>query len=436
VTARKAFGALSSGWLAAFLVFLLLSAYLSFSPGENPYPDWTRFLFGTPAGLAVYLGLILNFLLAAMRASLKALSRKAPGPDTIMGMDSHAALTVPARVSQFEVADWMRKMGFRPRVCGNSVSAVKGRFSFLPGAFVRLGIAVLMMSSLASARGRDVSAAVMHEGDSADFFGRRVSLDGIRSGLPGTFLQVGDESSFRLKGVRAKLTVKGKAHDIGAGFPKRICGLHFKAAHFGYSQDIELETQEGKVSKRLDLDILPPGKVQTLPVPELSILMAVSLEPSKTSAKGLLKGKQFDLINPLYRLAVQKGEDADKLFSGTLGPGQSIRQADVNISLGDKGHYVKVEAIKDPALLWAYAGMVVLLAGLAAMPCRFFWYRKTLSAALKDDTLYMGYEEEYFRKWGVMKFEGWRETFASSFCPPVDEPRAAQAKEDTPGQCP
>ena len=49
-----------------------------------------------------------------------------------------------------------------------------------------------------------------------------------------------------------------------------------------------------------------------------------------------------------------------------------------------------------------------MLLGLCAMLSRFFWYERELVVAVHRGELSIGYREEFFRKWGVEKFERWR----------------------------
>jgi hypothetical protein len=47
------------------------------------------------------------------------------------------------------------------------------------------------------------------------------------------------------------------------------------------------------------------------------------------------------------------------------------------------------------------------------MLTRFFWYRKQLAAARSGDTLVIGWQEEFFKKWGIQRFYIWKEELAA-----------------------
>jgi hypothetical protein len=53
--------------------------------------------------------------------------------------------------------------------------------------------------------------------------------------------------------------------------------------------------------------------------------------------------------------------------------------------------------------------MAVMLAGLAALTSRFFWYEREFAAVLSDDALLIGCRDEFFRKWGAARCQRWRE---------------------------
>jgi hypothetical protein len=154
------------------------------------------------------------------------------------------------------------------------------------------------------------------------------------------------------------------------------------------------------------LDVLPPGRLHAVELPSGAGTLSFVLEPEKTIKKGLLTGKAYNLKTPLYRVSL-KGEGGDG--DVVLGPSGIAELVGRSLTLGDHSLYVKVRSVYDPALLWLYAGAVLGLFGLALMPLRFFWYEKRLCALVGDRRIFVGYSEEFYRMWGILKFRKWTE---------------------------
>lgn len=401
--------AVSSWWGTVVLLLSLCASYLYFTFDDNTYRNWIDFVFYTPAGLVLYFALIVNIISVTARVAYEKLKGQCQSSkeavDAIKGMDTW--IEVPADVPVERVVEWVKKAGFRVNITGDSVSALKGKFSFLPGTVARAGLVVLMTAFLISMHLRKTEDAVLHEGESGLFFGKKISLTAIESSLPEEFLQVGEKSTFGLDNVSAKLSASQKTYSVTAGFPVRIDGLYFRITDIGLYQPLSVKPQGAfdPFTSSVDLDILPPGKSSSVRLPP-GELLTFTLKPYKTLEKGLVTGELFNLETPLYHLVLQRGKDK---YEGTIRPGETAEFGGDWISLGKNSLYINVLSVNDPALIWIQTGMLITLAGIILMLSRFFWYEKRLCATRVDNAMLIGYREEFYSKWGVLKFRKWAE---------------------------
>ncbi|MDP2168497.1 MAG: hypothetical protein Q8J64_09235 [Thermodesulfovibrionales bacterium] len=400
--------ALSLWRLTAALTLMLASAYIYFTFGEDPFGRWTEFVFRTPLGIILYAGAILNILSVSAKTAYARLKAARAAPQDILDMDAYAIIPVSGKDPLGAAALWMKNKGFEPKASGNSLCALKGRLSFLPGALIRMGLVVLMASAFMSAHLRKTEEAVFHEGEEKTLLGKKIRLIEIKSSLPEEFLDIGQRSAFRLERVSSELSSSGKTYAVGAGFPAREDGLYLRITHMGFAQPVSFKTQDTALEETKDLDLLPPGKTAEVLLPGGQTL-SFTLMPERTINKGLLIGKLFNLRNPSYSVAL-KGRD--KPVEIAARPSEGIRLVDSELSLGRHSLFVKIQSVYDPALLWIYAGLLISLSGIALMPGRFFWYERRMCVALRREELLIGYSEEFYKKWGIYKFHKWKDELA------------------------
>ena len=411
MTFRRITRLFASWWLTGLLSLFMGAVYIFFTFGQSPYGKWMDFLFRTPAGLISYGALIVNLLMASVRVMYERLRMREITPDEIRIMDVHTEIPAHDRNALQKVAEGIRAHGFPAHIRGDSVSSARGRLSFLPGTVMRSGFVILMVSLLFSAYLRKSEEALLREGEGKVFFGEEVTLDSITSSLPEEFLQVGEDGAFTLEGVSALFSVSGKRFPVSAGFPSRIKGFHYRITNLGFSHFLSVRRASGNFEGMIDLNVLPPGKTDVLALPSTDQSLTFSLQPARTIRKGFLKGKQYNLLTPLYQVVVQRGKN--KLPAIMISPGRSIYSGGDAISLGSRGLFLKVKSVYDPALPWVYAGLLVALAGMMLMVSRFFWYRKEFAATRRGHVMYVGYREEFYKKWGVQKFYRWSEDLSS-----------------------
>ncbi len=399
----------ASWWLTALFCILMLATYIAATFGEHPFARWISFLLLSPTGLALYCGLAINIMLVSIRVVLLPLQRPLPSRDTVMSMDTWFTVPASGANAASRAAAWMTGREFPAAITGNTVSAIKGKYSFLPGTIMRAGIVLLMAALLISAHTRKTGELALHEGEEGDLFGEKVALRAINAPLPADYLQVGDESSFKLKDVSAVLTAQGADQIIDTRWPVRIAGRFCRISHFGYTQPITVTTDTGSFSKKLDLDVLPPGKSQLVaPVPS-GLLLTIALQPEKTISKGLLTGKQYNLETPRYRIMVQNGGSKTPPQELTLRSNEQVAAKGATLSLGGDSRFITLHYAVDPALRFIYAGILLVLGGGVLMLSRFFWYRKEMAAVLDGDSLLVGFQEEFYSKWGILQFHRWKD---------------------------
>lgn len=407
MTRSRIFGYLSSWWTTAGILLCLVASYVACLFGDSPYSDWTTFIFRKPLGILLYCSLSANILSAAFRIIIAGIRKPQLTVKAVQAMDIYSSL--PAEKLK-DLAGLMNREGFSVTETESSVHAVKHRYSFLPGTIARAGIVLLLVSVLASAQARKSSETILHEGESMQAFGRQVLLKTVSSDIPGEFLQLGEDGSFRLNAVKAELQSSALSRTITTGFPVRIDGLYYRITHFGFMQPAAIHGMGLDRTINLDLDILPPGRTDLISLTQ-ELFLAIALQPERTISKGLIKGKEFNLQTPFFHLVFQKGMKKEKIDELNIREGESAASSNVSIFLGRHSHYLKIQAVSDPALPFIYAGSLLTLLGIFSMFSRFFWYNKKLAAVFEGNTLHVGYQEEFFGKWASQKFHNWIEEY-------------------------
>jgi len=405
---------IASWWTTAAAALTLCTVYLVYSFGENAYAHWIVFLYHTPLGVLFSLVLVANLSAASAGIIHARLRQRNLSAADIRAMDSYVEFHADDQGLQ-SVTSWMKNKGFIPRTHAGSALAVKGRFSFVPGTVLRAGLILLLLSCLASAYLRRSGEAILHNGSPWTFAQSTIVLKSIEPHLPDNFLQVGEEGTFKLDHVTAVVSSSGTPRVITPRSPARIDGVYYRITHIGYVQPMSITITGTTFEKNLDLDILPPGKTEILPLPGTASFMSISLAPERTITKGLLIGKQFNLNMPRYQLALQSGARDSKPVIHLVKPLERTTSKGSTISLGKNALYIKVQAVHDPALPWIYTGLLATLVGTALMISRFFWYWTEVAVVCSGEYLLIGYRDEFYSKWGVHKFQEWKEDLAALF---------------------
>jgi hypothetical protein len=425
-----------SWWFTVTLLMLLSASYMYFTFGADPYERWITLVFHTPAGLILYIGLIASLIFSSVLVAYKRLNRGNISYEDIRQMDTHIEIPAAESHSLERITEWLKQKGFSVVFHGEGVQSVRGRFSFLPGTVLRTGFIILLVSFLFSVHLRESEEMLLHEGETGVFFGNKILLSTITPELPEKFMQIGEKTRFRLDDMSAELTSSGNTYSLTPGFPVRIEKLYYRITHLGFSVPFNAETSMGDFGKNVDLEILPPGKTDIVELPSVDMFLTIALMPEKTIKKGLITGKQYNLRRPLYRVVLQKGEDKDKPESVTVRPGERVTSGGDTILLGENSFFLKINSVDDPALFWIYLGSLLTLSGMVCMFSRFFWYEKQIAAVLRDNVIFIGYSEEFYKKWGILKFHRWCEELFSDTEPSVDESQTTNRQEQAANQCP
>lgn len=461
----KTIAVLSSWWTVAALSAAIAAPYVIFSFTGEPYDRWAAFLTETLPGLLLYILLAVSLSTASLRAIKKRLPGPGATPEDIALMDTYIVLDAGTGaqgkgVTPTAVREWMKKRGFVLNNQDKRLAARKGRLSFIPGSVLRVGLVVLMASLLASSLMRREEEAIARNGEMGVLLGTEFTVEQIYPGLPGEFLQVGDKSEFKTEGTSAKLYASDRSRRVTAGFPTYIDGIYWRIRQMGFHQPLVIMnrkpapqsvpdnaspasgaggTRNAGAQYPLDLDLLPPGKACKADLVS-GISASLVLEPEETITKGLLTGKLYRLDNPLYRIGLKAGDETTELL---LHSTEAAEVGNMDISLEGHSVYLKIKAVSDPALLWVYAGVLITLIGAALMLTRFFWYEKHLCAAFKNGQVLIGYSEEFYKKWGILKFQRWADELkerqgpeGSESGPSVEVPEPSGEDQDTPKQRP
>ncbi len=406
---QKTIKFISSWWLFALLLIFLCAQYIYFTSGEKTFEKWVDFVFHTPFGLVLYVGLIVNLTSASIRILITRLRNRKITPESIKNMDTYIEIPLSDRISSETIIGWMNTRGATGVDKDNSLNSLKGRFSFLPGYILRAGLIISMTALLFSVYLRKSEEKVFHTDEEGLLLNKRIYLTDIKSEMPDEFLQIGEKGTFRLDNASAVLSLSSKTYRVTGRFPVRIDGLYYRVTHLGFYQPLTVKTPKEEFLKNVDLDILPPGKTDIVALPSEDLLLTFTLHPEKTIKKGLTTGKVFNLKAPSYSVVLQKSKDKDKSENITIKPSETASLEGVDISLDKNSLFVKMQSVYDPALLWIYTGILITLAGIILMLSRFFWYEKQICAVFTNNSVLIGYREEFYKKWGILKFHKWRE---------------------------
>ena len=329
--------------------------------------------------------------------------------EAIRNMDAFTEIDASGDNPGDKVTAWLKKRGFKTEKKENRVISIKGRLSFLPGTVMRTGLIILMISFIFSVYLRKTEEKILSEGGEGQLLGKKIYLAGIKSNLPEEFLQLGEKSSFRLSNISAMLSSSQNTYMVTGRFPAKINGLYYRITHLGFYQPLSLKASSTVITKNAELDILPPGKTDIVAFPAENMHLTFTLHPEKTIKKGLLTGKVFNLKTLSYSVILQKGKNKHKSENIILKPEETASSEGIKISLGKSFLFIKIQSVYDPALLWIYTAILITMAGLVLMFSRFFWYKKQICAIFINDKVLLGYTEEFYKKWGIMKFYSWIE---------------------------
>jgi len=404
VSPRRVLDRIGSWWVTALLLLAPAVAYLVLSFGRNPYPAWLNFLLHAPAGMAVVIALIVNLIAASVRVALDRLRRPAVTADLVRSLDIYTSVPLSDAQALRRAADLFPPDLPADGIGTRGVRRVTGAWSFLPGTVLRAGIVLTIASLLVSSHTRKIYETSLREGERKDILGSSVTVTKINAALPADFLQVGEDSTFRLEDLSVRIASGGREHAVTPGFPSRFNGLFWRVRHLGIAQPLAFSMRDMRVDQTVDLNVLPPGRTDVVPLPRGDRFLTFSLDPERIITKGLMTGRQYDLAHPAYRVVLQASAGG-RSEGRRVRPGGRFELGDATLSLGTPGLFVRLQVVSDPALLLLYAGIVIALAGMAAMVSRFFWYERETVMAAEGATLLIGWRDEFFKKWGFHRFQ-------------------------------
>jgi hypothetical protein len=394
--------ALGSWRLTAFLALAGVAAYLSFASLEDPFAAWTVFLFEGAWGRALLAALSMNLVFM----SIEAVRRKFR-PVPIKPCDLPSCVEVPSggRHLPEDMAEWVREKRFSPELRGSVLTARRGGLSVIPGTILRAGLVMLILAFFMSSKIRETGEVTLSAGQGRVFLGETVSVTEIEAGLPSEHLETGGEGSLFLPRVSALMSVSGTSARVTNEYPVSIHGQDYRLTGLGYRLPLFIEYEGAQVPAGGHMDILPPGRTQTTLIEECGYTVSVTLEPKDTIKKGLITGKVYDLRDPSFRIGLKKG--TSERVEAVMQAGQAGELDGIPVTLGESALSVRLRAAKDPALRWIHTGAVLALLGLLLMPLRLFWYERRLSLKVSYESVLIGYEQEFFRKWAEVRLKLW-----------------------------
>jgi len=409
---RRVFEIFSSWWLSA----LLAGGFASVFMVMEDFRAFMEYLLGNTLGMLLCLVLILNLCLISVRIGVRNLRKTLPERESPEGMTSYCNICPPP--SQDAILRFAERLGFRPLLpTGDTGVLARGRFSFLPGMFLRIGVVLALAGLMASFHYREAGERILHEGDTFSFREMKGVVGRIRPDLPLEFLQIGGKGAFNVERVALELRLDGRVVEADSGLPAYVGGGYFRVSDFGFSHELIIR-KEGSLKERMvDASVLPPGKTAVIPFTEEDMVITLKMEPLKKIKKGLLTGNLYRFDDIRYRMVLQSGRKKDIKQVHIVTPGTpvnvspsslSAQRGDMEIILGPPAYFVRVSMVYDPGIPLIVSGLLMFLTGLASMPARFFWYLRRIAWVKTERGLMVGYESEFYRKWAIQKFHNIR----------------------------
>ncbi len=409
---RRCFEIFSSWWLSA----LLAGGFASVFMVMDDFRAFMDYLLSKPLGVLLYLVLILNLCLISIRIGVRNLRKVLPERESPEGMTAYCNISSPP--SQDAILRLGERLGFRSSPpSGDTVVLTRGRFSFLPGMFLRIGLVLALGGLMVSFHYREAGERTLHEGDTFSFRGMNGVVGRIRPDLPAEFLQIGGKGAFRVERVALELRLDDRGMEADNGLPAYAEGGYFRVSGFGFSHELIIKKEGGLRKRMVDAAVLPPGKTAVIPFTEEDMLITLSMEPLKKIKKGLLTGNLYRFDDIRYRMVLQSGRKKDIKQVHIVTPGTpvnispsslSAERGDMEIILGPLSYFVRLSMVYDPGIPLIVSGLLMFLTGLALMPARFFWYLRRLLWVKTGSGLMIGYESEFYRKWAIQKFHNIR----------------------------
>lgn len=373
--------------------------YASFG-GEGAYRRWVTFMFEHPLGLGLAGLFVISLVGKAAWEFLRGLRPAIPPGDSVRSMDVFLAIPVQGNGWADTVTGWLTRQGFKKVMAdSHSVTGLKGRWSFIPGLICRLGLALLVTAAAVSHNIRQADTAMLTTGIGGSLFGMPVELAELESGVPDSHLQVGKEESFRIKTARASVRINNETATLSSGWPESVSGLWVKITGIGFAQTFIYGGATAE-TEPLMLQVFPPGRQTRVRIGKSMVKAALS--PERTVKKGRLKGDMFNLETPSYKIIPSEG--APIILKGNGGQAEEAA-----FGIGSRDYWVRIEAVRDPALGMVHLGFIMLGTGLLLLPLNLFWYRKEFLFTRKGDSLVFGYSEQILKKWGAYRFYEWKD---------------------------
>ncbi|MEJ2183486.1 MAG: hypothetical protein P8Y66_08175 [Nitrospirota bacterium] len=390
----------SLSWqLPALFALALGVSFLSFVPEGGASSRWLSFLLESWPGIVLLSSFLLSLTLYTAAAAVRSLSVRGNTPEE---MEIQGTAPLPAGGME-DVTGWMRRKGFRPRALGEAVHATRGRYAFLPGTVFRCGLVLALGALLVSHHVRRTEKAWFHEGTVRSLLGQELRMQSIHAVSPGEILvEPGKTGSVGFREVSARVHAGGKDRVIGNGLPRKVGDRWLRITHTGYYQPLSVLTADARHRLLLYLDLLPPGRRKTVRLKPEGMRLLMALAPEKP---GSSPGVLYDPGNPRYSLTLEKASgEADRAY---VRPGEHAALGGALISLGRHALFVEVRSVRDPALLWLYAGIGLAALGLGLLPLRLFWFRRSLSARAEGGAVLVGLTQELYRKRASLLFRLW-----------------------------
>ncbi len=375
--------------------------------GDDAYGGWVNFLTEHPAGILLFTALPFSLVWGGALSARSALRPPACSPGYIRSLDISAAFRVADGIWAGPLSRWLKQKGFHLKAEPFSGYALKGRWAFLPGTILRVGLVLFLVGFWLSHHGRKVDDVLIRHGATVTLDRAPLILAKIEPGLPATHLQVGRERGFRVRG--AKVWFEG--HDgpltVLQGWPVKSGGRNYALAALGYTQTFyRTIPEDGTGTETLDLDVLPPGKED--PVNLFGEEARISLAPEKTLKKGRLTGELYNLEEPSYRVKAPGGE-----FRVVPAGSQGAAIIETKVAEGPRDFWVRIRVVQDPGLGLLIWSLPVTGLGSILVLCNLFWYRREVVCVYQDGELILGYGEQYFKKWGIQRFYRWKDEISA-----------------------
>lgn len=218
-----------------------------------------------------------------------------------------------------------------------------------------LGVLLFLIGLIISYFTRTVESFVISEGSASG----SISLISVQSGMPPEIVAFAETAELEIRDVKAEVNTAGSRSTVRFFPPVKSEGRYMYLRDVGFSLKLKAVHKESGAQFEgvLPVRVLPPGREERVSL--LGADLFVSLAPAGEIQKGRVRGRRYDLLEPLFRLRAADGTETvlDMKKAQTL--------SGLEIELLGAPYWVEIVSVKDGGFLNTLLGMALVLLALA-----------------------------------------------------------------------